>query len=102
MALVALLFAGVMAVTISVLPDPSAPERSVALAAEAMFGPLAGQAATVGVFVVVMGAMTGGFILTPRLLGQGVEQPRLGGRERHGLAADHRLAPVELERQVRP
>ena len=33
--------------------------------------------------------------------GQRVEEPRLGRRERHRLAADDRLAPVELEREVR-
>lgn len=66
--LIMLIYAAVTAITISVLPNPATSERAVAIAARAMLGPAGATAATVGAMIILLGALTGGFILAPRLL----------------------------------
>ena len=68
LAVIALVYATVLAVTIGVLPDPATPERAVAVAAEAVVGPIGATLATVGALAILLGALTGAFILMPRLL----------------------------------
>jgi amino acid transporter len=79
MAVVAVVYVLVLAVTVSLLPDPAAPERAVAAAAEALAGPVGGAAATAGVAVILLGAMSAGFLLTSRLLFALAEHRQLPG-----------------------